>query len=442
MSYSEHAFLALRTTAPESCDHAEIKEKITPRRSIGAAKRFNTAKRSEATTVRMNCQCVRDEWNHLARLRGTPDIVRSTSPASYRCTRGEPALSSYAGHQLCQMPLDFGGSCSTWLRFVLVLHPATMWLPKERGMPAVPVQSDGPHGEVLRMRCQLSIGVVSLVLLTTAVSAFASEPPASPTPPPAATQSTAATPELPEVAANGFDAPKPGEVVRISGDEKQQPVRTKEGGYTLPGTALRITAPLPEGYPAPTPPGAIELKTYPSVRRAEYAVAGDPASAMFKSFRPLYNHISGRKIPMTSPVEMDFPPAAVNPEKKEEAGQPQTWKVSFLYRTKELGATGTDGKVTIVDTAETTVISIGIDNLVVGSESVVGEEEALRKWLSSQDQWESVGEPRSLGYTGPGEEPWSELQLPVRRKDAAAKAAQTPSSAPASELQPAHQGAK
>ncbi len=30
-----------------------------------------------------------------------------------------------------------------------------------------------------------------------------------------------------------------------------------------------IEAPLPIGYPAPTPPGAIELKSYPSVRRAE-----------------------------------------------------------------------------------------------------------------------------------------------------------------------------
>jgi len=279
-----------------------------------------------------------------------------------------------------------------------------------------------------------------MAFLTTAVSALATEPPAAPSP--AATLSPVATPELSPAPANIGEAPKPGALVRISGDAKRVPERTKNGGYTLAGTALRITAPLPDGYPAPTPPGAIELKTYPSVRRAEYTVAGEPFAAMLKSFRPLYNHISDRKIPMTSPVEMDFPPAAGDGEKKEGAEQSPEWKVSFLYRTKELGPTGTDGKVTIVDTAETTVISIGIDGSVAGPETVVDEEAELRKWLSSQDQWEQAGEPRSLGYTGPGELPWSELQIPLRRKDAGAKASATQSSATDPEHTAAPQGGK
>ncbi|MBY0263384.1 MAG: heme-binding protein [Phycisphaerales bacterium] len=275
----------------------------------------------------------------------------------------------------------------------------------------------------------MSIGVLALAILTTAVSTLASDPPV-------------ATPGQSPAAASPTEVPKPGTVVRLSGNAKLQPERTKDGGYTLPGSPLRITAPLPDGYPAPTPPGEIELKTYPSVRRAEYTVAGEPGAAMFQSFRPLYNHISGRKIPMTSPVEMDFPPTASKPEKKDGAEQPPTWKISFLYRTKELGPTGTDGKVKIVDTAETTVVGIGIDNIVAGPETVVDEEAALRKWLSSQDQWEQAGDPRSLGYTGPGELPWSELQIPVRRKDAGAKApaAQTP--APTPEQPAAPQGTK
>ncbi len=289
----------------------------------------------------------------------------------------------------------------------------------------------------------MNIGCASLAILTAALSAFATEPPVAPAPAPAAaTQSPLTTPALSPAPANTPEAPKPGAVVRISGDAKRQAERTKEGGYTLPGTTLRITAPLPDGYPAPTPPGAIELKTYPSVRRAEYTVTGEPAAAMFQSFRPLYKHITGRKIPMTSPVEMDFPPATGKAEKKEDAEQPATWKVSFLYRTKELGPIGTDGKVTIVDTAETTVVSIGIADMVVGPDTVVDEEGALRKWLSAQDQWVLAGEPRSLGYTGPGEQPWSELQLPVRRKDAAAKTPATPSPAPAPERPAAPSEAK
>lgn len=292
----------------------------------------------------------------------------------------------------------------------------------------------------------MHIGNYSLVILTmilsTAVSSLASDPPLAPAPPPTASQPAVATPGQSQSPANALEVPKPGAAVRISGDAKRQPERSKDGGYALPGTTLRITAPLPEGYPAPTPPGAIELKTYPSVRRAEYTVAGEPAVAMFQSFRPLYNHISGRKISMTSPVEMDFPPAAQKSEKKEGVEQPPIWKVSFLYRNKDLGPTGTDGKVTIVDTAEMTVISIGIDNVVVGPESVVDESVALRKWLSSQDQWEAAGELRSLGYTGPGEQPWSELQLPVRRKDSAVKTPATPNPAPAPERQAVPPGAK
>lgn len=280
----------------------------------------------------------------------------------------------------------------------------------------------------------MNMYAVSLVILTVAVPVLAADPSAAPVAP------AAANPRQAPAMAAATEAPKPGAAVRVSGDAKLQPERTKEGGYTLPGTRLRITAPLPDGYPAPTAPGAIELKTYPSVRRAEYTVAGEPMAAMFQSFRPLYNHITGRKIPMTSPVEMDFPaPTKTDKsdkaEKKDAAEQAPVWKVSFLYRTKDLGPTGTDGKVTIVDTAETTVVAIGIDNgIVAGPDTVVDEEAALRKWLASQPQWEQAGELRSFGYTGPGELPWSELQLPVRRKDAAAKtpAAPTPA-APAAE---------
>lgn len=277
----------------------------------------------------------------------------------------------------------------------------------------------------------MNMYAVSLVFFTAAASALAADPSAAPAPvgPAAPIAQAVANPGQAPAQAATTEAPKPGAAVRISGDAKLQPERTKEGGYTLPGTRLRITAPLPDGYPAPTVPGAIELKTYPSVRRAEYTVAGEPMTAMFQSFRPLYNHITGRKIPMTSPVEMDFPAPvkAEKAEKKEGAEQAPVWKVSFLYRTKDLGPTGTDGKVTIVDTAETTVIAIGIDNgIVAGPDAVVDEEAALRKWLASQPQWEQAGELRSFGYTGPGELPWSELQLPVRRKDAAGKAPAAP----------------
>ncbi len=293
----------------------------------------------------------------------------------------------------------------------------------------------------------LAAASLSTVMVTAALFVSTVDAPAAPAPSPEETQ----RPASPAIAGQGHTSAKPTEVpkhgaaVRISGDAKLQPVRTKEGGYTLPGTTLNITSALPDGYPAPTPPSVIELKTYPSVRRAEYTVAGEPGAAMFKSFRPLYNHISGRKIPMTSPVEMDFPPSADKAEKREEkkegGPQPPVWKVSFLYRTKELGPKGNDGKVSVVDTAQVTVISIGVQSLIVGPESVVDEQAALRKCLASQEKWEQAGDLRSLGYTGPGEEPWSELQLPVRPKNAdkdnpAAEANPNPKASPQQPIDP------
>ena len=60
-------------------------------------------------------------------------------------------------------------------------------------------------------------------------------------------------------------APAPGQSVRISGS--QDPA-TKSGDLWKSGR-FATEAPLPDGYNAPTPEGAIELKTYPTVRRAE-----------------------------------------------------------------------------------------------------------------------------------------------------------------------------
>ena len=47
----------------------------------------------------------------------------------------------------------------------------------------------------------------------------------------------------------------------------------KEGENWFAGKC-EIEAPLPEGYPPPTPPECVEIKTYPVVRRAEVSGSG------------------------------------------------------------------------------------------------------------------------------------------------------------------------
>ncbi|MHC4219788.1 MAG: heme-binding protein [Planctomycetota bacterium] len=167
-----------------------------------------------------------------------------------------------------------------------------------------------------------------------------------------------------------------------------------------------VEAPLPDGYPPPTPPGAIELKRYPTVRRAEVSGDGDPDRNRRGSFWSLFNHIKKRDIAMTSPVEVDF----------RDDPTESRWTMSFLYRTPDLGPAGPAGSVTVVDTEPVTVVSVGARG-PYGRATVDQGLEQLTAWLDSQSEWERAGEPRALYYNGPSipnERKWAEIQIPVQ----------------------------
>jgi hypothetical protein len=98
-----------------------------------------------------------------------------------------------------------------------------------------------------------------------------------------------------------------------------------------------------------------------------------------------------------------------------------TWTMSFLYRTVNLGPTGEDGRVKVVDNPELTVVSIGMRGQY-GMGAVNAGLEELTKWFDGQSDWEPCGDPRGLNYNGPQvpvKSKWSEVQVPVRRKGAA-----------------------
>jgi hypothetical protein len=250
----------------------------------------------------------------------------------------------------------------------------------------------------------------------------------------------AAAPARPE------GAPKAGESVRLIGDAAVKPVVTAEGA-TLRDLGMVVEAPLPAGYPAPTPPGMIELKTYPVVRRAEYSAKGSTNFGMNVGFWPLFNHIKDRDIAMTSPVEMDYRPEGERTPLDPMDDASGSWTMSFLYRTTDLGPTGEDGRIKVVDLPELTVVSIGMRG-GYGMGTVNAGLEQLRQWFDSQDQWEPAGNPRGLNYNGPQvpmRNKWSEVQVPVKRKAAkptteATKPAAAP--APASVAAPAAEAPK
>ena len=228
------------------------------------------------------------------------------------------------------------------------------------------------------------------------------------------------TPDAAPTTALPEGAPAPGATLRVLGDASVKPV-LENGEYRLLELGLMIEAPLPEGYPAPTPPGMIELKTYPSVRRAEYSAKGSSNLGMNVGFWPLFNHIKSREIAMTSPVEMDYKPAGERTPLAPMQDTEGSWTMSFLYRKADLGPTGADGRIKVVDTPEITVLSIGMRG-AYGMGTVNSGMDALSKWLAAQSQWEAIGDPRGLNYNGPQvsmKNKWSEVQVPVRRKGAA-----------------------
>lgn len=211
-------------------------------------------------------------------------------------------------------------------------------------------------------------------------------------------------------------------IERVGGDLGSTIERTKDGFRF--GVCL-ITTPLPEGYPDPTPPGAIDLKRYPAVRRAEMSGKGAPERGMNKSFWPLFRHIKSRDIAMTSPVEMEFHADGAAGDKE--------WTMSFLYRTPAQGDTGTDKRgVVVTDTEPMLVVSLGFQG-AYRPERTEERLQPLLDWLAAHPEWAQAGDPRALYYNGPERREsrrWGEVQIPIRARAAPADG---PGAAPVSD---------
>lgn len=175
-----------------------------------------------------------------------------------------------------------------------------------------------------------------------------------------------------------------------------------------------IDTPLPVGYAPPTPPGAIDVKFYPSIRRAEVRSNLDPDGGGSAVFYPLFNHIQRRDIAMTSPVEFDYH----GWDAGSGSDRPRGFTMSFLYRVPENGDTGRDGPVRVLDTEPLTVLAIGVRGRW-GVETTREHVATLRAWLASQNEWEEAGDVRLLGYNGPSvrrDRQWTEVQIPIVRR--------------------------
>lgn len=203
-------------------------------------------------------------------------------------------------------------------------------------------------------------------------------------------------------------------VLRVGGEpEAELTERRGPDGPLYAAGRVSTDTKLPVGYPAPTPPGAIELKHYPSIRRAEFSAEGGPGRMGQNGFWPLFRHIQRNDIAMTAPVEMEYADTDGD-------ASADRWTMAFLYHTTENGPTGEDGAVTIVDTAPKTFLSIGVRGRR-GWDQTEQMAAALDAWLAANSDWTRTGLARTLGYNGPNvpvADQWWEVQVPVERTEA------------------------
>ncbi|MGF1482673.1 MAG: heme-binding protein [Cyanophyceae cyanobacterium] len=189
-------------------------------------------------------------------------------------------------------------------------------------------------------------------------------------------------------------------------------------GVIAIGAYSAASAPLPEGFPPPTPEGQIAVKDYPAYRAATYRYSGFLSQAANASFGPLYQHISTNDISMTAPVETRYPTSTLEASSAESAEERGEVEVSFLYRNTTIAPQEVDQNIEVEDIAPMTVVSLGLRG-EYSYESYQNNLKRLQTWLQQHPEYVVVGPPRRFFYDGPYiPDPLkrSEIQIPVQRQ--------------------------
>ncbi len=211
-----------------------------------------------------------------------------------------------------------------------------------------------------------------------------------------------------EFVQNGFE-----QIVVTLKRAKGKPAPTKSSVDRPLPKAADGDSPLPEGWPGATPPGAIEIKKYPSYRSAIARAKDARSTAGNILFFSLFNHISKSGIEMTAPVVMTY-----DPKVAENSTVKGNLSMEFLYRNTHQGKSGPGvGAVKVEDFPEATFVCLGIQgewNAKVLEDGIA----KLHAWLEDhKSEWLPAGPPRRLGYHGPMTpvaRQLNEVQIPVK----------------------------
>jgi len=174
-----------------------------------------------------------------------------------------------------------------------------------------------------------------------------------------------------------------------------------------------MSAPLPVGFPTPTPHDMIEVKQYPAYRSGTYTYEGNLSEATSYSFNPLFRHISSNNISMTAPVEARYPIATID-----QPMQQGKAKISFLYNNNEINPQQISADIQVEDHPPMLVVSLGIQG-AYGYGSYPEHIARLKQWLANHPEYEIIGEPREFLYDSPyTPSPLKrrEVQIPIRQR--------------------------
>jgi DNA gyrase inhibitor GyrI len=175
------------------------------------------------------------------------------------------------------------------------------------------------------------------------------------------------------------------------------------------GVYQASSAPLPAGFPTPTPNGRIEVKNYPAYRAATYRYRGQLSEAANRSFYTHYQHLSSNDISMTAPVETRYPDSTRTGATSGEA------EVSFLYRDTDTYPKEVADNIRIEDVPPMTVVSLGLQG-GYDFDSYQQGLTRLNEWLAEHPSYRAIGSPRRFFYDGPYvPDPLkrSEIEIPV-----------------------------
>lgn len=188
------------------------------------------------------------------------------------------------------------------------------------------------------------------------------------------------------------------------------------GAIALPFAFIAVkkamSAPLPVGFPTPTPHNQIEVKQYPAYRSGTYTYEGNLSDATRNSFNPLFQHISNNNIAMTTPVEARYPRETIN-----QPLQNGKAKVSFLYNNDGINPQQIARDIQVEDHPPMLVVSLGVQG-AYGYQSYLGHIAKLKQWLAEHPEYEIAGEPREFLYDSPyTPSPLKrrEVQIPIRK---------------------------